>query len=338
VIEGFGRVFAKGFGIAQGCNDNNTYTHNDVYDGYSGGINIGALNCPFQGDSSSLTANNLVSFNNVYNLGQGVTNDFGCIYFNTTPPGATPPTGNQALNNVCHDVNDGSVHPGTHGYGGQGIYIDDYTGNVNVENNLVYRVSFFAIAQTCGPQGTPQNSPNIIKNNILAFSRLAAKYQGCTPSSATNQLFEMTNNLIFYDSGSIQNGCFSCLGGDCASVLPATVTFRSNLYCYVPSGSCNLPNPAFFSSNDQAGIITGCTQTTNYATLSDWQTQAGEDTASVLQNPFSSGPSSSSGDFTLTASPGVGFVLFDPSQAGSSLTAPAVLATFPTLTFSVSKF
>jgi hypothetical protein len=341
VIEGFGRVFPKGFGIAQGCNHDNLYTHNDIYDGYSGGINIGALNCPV--GNTSLAKNNVASFNKVYNLGQGVTNDFGCVYFNTTPLGAVPPSGNQALNNVCHDVTDASIVDAD-GYGGQGVYIDNYTGNVNVENNLVYRVSGSTVAQTCGPQGVLQDSHNIIKNNILAFSRLSVKQEGCTPSSASNKLFEMTNNLIIYDKGNIQGGCYSCLNGDCASVLPATVHFQMNMYCYAPSSiACTLPvdRAAFYSSNDPAGVSGGCNRTTTYSTLLQWQVSAGEDVSSVLQNPFTSS-SPTNNNYSLSGSLGVvGFVLFDPNQAGrtsTTIAGPTVPATFPAQSYAPSDF
>ena len=343
VIEGFGRVFPKGFGIAQGCNHDNLFKNNEIYDGYSGGINIGALNCPT--GNSSLTSNNVAAFNKVYNLGQGVTSDFGCIYFNTTPQGAVPPSGNKALNNVCHDVTDSSIFPNTGGYGGQGIYIDNYTGNVLVENNLVFRVSGSTIAQTCGPEGV-QNAQNIIKNNILAFSMGSIKQQGCTPSDASNKLFEMTNNLAIFDKGNIQGGCYSCLNGNCATVLPATVQFDSNMYCFAPSGAaCTLPPPnnraAFYSSNDPPNQSGNCGRTTTYSTLQQWQSLTGEDLGSVLQNPFSS-LNSTNNDFTPSGSLGiVGFTSFDPNQAGrtdNTIIAPSIQATFPAQSYQPSDF
>lgn len=348
VIDGFGRVFPKGFGIAQGCNHDNLYANNDIFDGYSGGINIGALNCPV--GSTSYTSNNVAQFNNIYNLGQGVSNDFGCVYFNTTPAGQTPPTGNQALNNVCHDVTDSNVFsatlPGLAGYGGQGMYIDNNSGSVNVENNLVYRVSGSAVAQTCGPQGQGlTNAQNVIKNNILAFSMQSVKQQGCTPADATNKLFEMANNLIIYDTGNIQGGCYSCLGGSCATVLPATVDFQSNMYCYLGNGGgCTLPSNRadFYSSDDPPLTSSNCQRTTTYSSLTQWQ-GVGEDLGSVLQNPFSNA-SATSNDFSLAGSTSaVGFVSFDPSQAGRNnpvilVPEPQVLATFPTQTYSAAQF
>lgn len=342
VIEGFGRIFAKGFGIAQGCNHDNTYTNNEIFDGYSGGINIGALNCP--GAGGTLAGNNVASFNLIHDLGQGVSNDFGCVYFNTTPQNIAPPSGNKALNNVCHNVTDASIVDAD-GYGGQGIYIDNYTGLVDAENNLVYRVSGSTVAQTCGGQGVPGAVQNTIKNNILAYSIQSVKQQGCTPSSATNKLFDMTNNLIIYDKGNIQGGCFSCLGGNCAAVLPATVNLNSNMYCFVQSGACAIPTgrPLFYSSEDPAGQFGNCSHgPTAYATLQQWQSLTNEDLSSVQQNPFSN-LSSSNSDFTLSGVQSmVGFVSFDASQAGTtSATIPvpsSIEATFPAQSYQASDF
>ena len=339
VIEGFGRTFAKAFGIAQGCNHDNLYTHNQIYDGYSGGINIGALNCPVA-YAPSLDSNNVASFNLIYNLGQGVTNDFGCVYFNTSPNGLMPPSGNQALNNVCHDVTDGSALDAD-GYGGQGIYIDNYTGLIDVENNLVYRMSGSTIAQTCGPQEVA-GAGNIIKNNILAFAKESIKQNGCTPSSSSDNMFEMTNNLVIYDHGHVQGGCFSCLGGNCSNVLPATMKFANNMYCYAPSGSSCTLSPqtfAFFSSQDPPNQAGGCAQSTTYSTLAAWQA-IGEDDGSVLKNPFNS-TSPTNNDYSLSSSPGVGFVVFDPTQAGRTdpvIMPPAVDPGFYTVVFAPSQF
>jgi hypothetical protein len=343
VIEGVGRIFAKGFGIAQGCNSNNTYSQNEIYDGYSGGINIGALNCPV--GNSSLTSGNTASYNLIYNLGQGVSNDFGCVYFNTSPYNANPvPTGNQALNNVCHDVSDDSKID-SDGYGGQGIYIDNYTGNVLVQNNLVFRVSGSTVAQTCGPEIS--NATNTIVNNVLAYSRQSIKQQGCTPLSPSNQLFTMTNNIIIYDKGNIQGGCFSCLGGNCSTVLPATVNMQNNLYCYNPgSGSCTLPTPAFFSSNDPAGQQGNCTQTTTYNTLSAWQA-IGEDVSSALGNAFSGAASGStnneygSPDTPLATSINFSTTNYLPQNAGRTnavLQAPTIQPTFQTNPYTPAQF
>ena len=54
-------------------------------------------------------------------------------------------------NNVVHDVNDASALMDKDGYGGDGLYADDFTSSVVMENNLVYRVSDNAVSFS-GPQ------------------------------------------------------------------------------------------------------------------------------------------------------------------------------------------
>ena len=48
--------------------------------------------------------NNISSFNHIYTIGEGILSDMGCIYLVTDPSS----TGNQILNNKCHDVVDAS--------------------------------------------------------------------------------------------------------------------------------------------------------------------------------------------------------------------------------------
>jgi hypothetical protein len=74
-----------------------------------------------------------------------------------------------------------------------------------------------------------------------------------------------------------------------------------------------------------------------FYTFTGWQKNAEEDTQSVVQNPGFNNPAYPADDYSLPkGSPGVGFVVFDPTQAGRSnpiLQPPAIAATFPTKTF-----
>jgi len=219
VIEGFGRVFPVGFGILQGQGHDNTYTHNEIYDGYHTAIEICALNCPPGAHDSHGSYNNTISFNHLYNLSQGVMNETACVYLNTSTPKFVP-AGNKVLNNKCHDVSDASTLD-RDGYAGHGIYLDNFTGSVDVENNLVYRVSATAVTMTAGP--FIPDKANTIKNNIFAFSRLrmigvgqAWDPRGCPKES--NLKFNATNNIFYFDRTEtsrppfiIQAGCtYSC--------------------------------------------------------------------------------------------------------------------------------
>jgi hypothetical protein len=114
------------------------------------------------------------------------------------------------------------------------------------------------------------------------------------------------------------------------------------MYCYAPSNNCTLPSPAFFSSNDPANQAGGCSQTTTYSSLQQWQ-GVGEDLGSMQQNPFSSvSPSNSTSDYSApSGASAVGFVTFDPTQAGRNnpvLPEPTIAPTFPTQTYSMNQF
>jgi hypothetical protein len=317
VVAGFGRHIPSGVGIQQGDGHDNTYTHNEIYDGYHSGIEICNLGC-IPGVSNSHGAfNNVSSFNHVYNIGQGITDDMGGIYYNTDPNA----TGNQVLNNKIHDVSDASKLD-TDGYAGQGIYLDENTSNALVENNLVYRTSAVGQAQTCGPQFA--GTPNTIKNNIFAFGRLGTKQEGCVPPASGVLQFVFTNNLIYYDNGYVQTGYAYCMNGPCTEVQK----YSDNMYCYAKGVNCALPTNPFYTTGSA-----GRSQTTYYSTLSAWQNATGEDSGSVVQNPGFANPVYPNDDYSLDTSPGVGFVVFDPSQAGRSnpvIPDPTVAAAFVT--------
>ena len=317
VIAGFGRTIPSAEGIFQGDGHDNLYTHNEVYDGYHGGIHVCSLTCRPGSQNSHGAYNNISSFNHVHDLGQGILSDLGAIYYNTDPAA----TGNQVLNNKIHDVSDASALD-TDGYAGQGIYIDDSTSNMLIQNNLVYRTSSSLVAQTCGPQ-TP-GTPNNIVNNIFAYGRLGTKQEGCAPPAPGVLQFNFTNNLVYFDRGRVQGGSLLC-GTNCTLIQ----MFADNMYCYVPGTQCAPPANTFYTTDSTGKYGSGRT----FASFAAWQSGTAEDTGSAVQDPAFSHPAYPDDDYTLKESPGVGFVVFDPSRAGRSnpvIPSPTVEATFPT--------
>ena len=343
VVEGYGRVIPASFGIGQGMGHDNLYTHNDVYDGYHCAVStsqsIGEATKP----SGIGNANNVISFNHVYNLLQGIMNDGGSIRIDGGNSVFTA-AGNKILNNKIHDVTDASIMD-PNGYGGHGIYMDDNTGLVDVENNLVYRVSGAAVYSPHGP-AAPKEA-NIIKNNILAYASLAmvsvsGPFQNGVPA-AIPQEFTVTNNIFYFDRTSSSNPPFRVQGGCWYAGGAAFVSFQqfnNNLYWRTDGAFANDAKAFHVQPAAGTGPNAPCSDdkaTWTFYPFSGWQQTVGEDAQSVVQNPGFTNPAYPADDYSLPkGSPGVGFVVFDTRQAGRSnplIMPPSVPATFPTKSF-----
>ncbi len=343
VVEGYGRTIPAAFGIGQGMGHDNSYTHNDVYDGYHCAIStsqsIGDGTLP----AGIGNANTVISFNHVYNLLQGIMNDGGSIRIDGGNSVFTA-AGNKILNNKIHDVTDASIMD-SNGYGGNGVYLDNDTGLVEVENNLVYRVSGFNVYTPHGPAAPDQS--NVIKNNILAYGRQGMisvnfPYGGGVPSTIP-QVFEIGNNLFYFDRNNsstpkfwVQGGCLYAGGAEFTQYQ----SWNMNLYWRTDGSFPTDPKAFAVQPNPGTGPDAPCSGNTNdwtFYTFSGWQQTVGEDLQSVAQNPGFNNPAYPADDYSLpNGSPGVGFVVFSPSQAGRSnpvINPPAVPATFPTKSF-----
>ncbi len=344
VVEGFGRVIPAAFGIGQGEGHDNLYTHNDVYDGYHTAISISEANGDNAPPIGNGEANNTISFNHVFNLFQGIANDGGALRIEAGNHVFTA-AGNKILNNKVHDVSDSSVQD-PNGYGGYGIYMDNQTGLVDVENNLVYRVSDTAMETPQGP--SLPNEANIIKNNIVAFGRTALvginfPYPAGVPNVA-NQSFNITNNLFYFDRSfanapnfSVQGGCVYPGGFP----YPEFQQWNSNLYWRTDGKFATAPQAfrvqpnAVPAGTDQHAPCSGNLSNWTFYAFPAWQTQTGEDAQSVVKDPGFKNPLAD--DFSLpNGSPGVGFLVFDLTQFGRlnpAINPPAIPATFPTMPF-----
>jgi len=296
-ITGVGRFLPGGYGIYVMNSHNNVISHNSISDIYSNGISEGATygyNLAVQ----PLAHDNLIEFNLVYDINQGVAEDGGAIY---TASGSGQ--GNKILNNVVHDVT-AYLNSTTHGYGGWGIYFDSTSQNVYSANNLVYRTSFPSIHQNDGFNNT-------VTNSILAFGNF-----GMIDRSHNNgSSLTVTHNIMLWDinsaQGSFQRGIWTC-----AATCVSQFSFSSNLYWYL-NGS---PNFITTSGNNAAGVS---------HTLAQWQA-LGEDVGSIVANPMFANPGYPADNFTLASSSpalSIGFVPFNPALAGVM---PGTLAPNPT--------
>ncbi|MGD0268024.1 MAG: choice-of-anchor D domain-containing protein [Candidatus Sulfotelmatobacter sp.] len=322
LFEGFSRVIPSSPAIVQGAGHDNTYTHNDIYDGYHSGIEVClAPTCSPGTKNSSGTFNNVASYNHVFDLYEGVTDDGGAIYF-ATGGSAFVATGNQIVNNKIHDTSDASIID-SDGYGGYGINLDGSTGLVTVENNLVYRVSAMGINMTHGPQ--LPNKANTVTNNIFAYARQGMIANGnpyltdVCPSGGPNLIFNTSNNLFYFDLTStggfyVQSGCDYA----CGSSLTSLHNWQSNLY-WRANGTFNTDPDAFHyqTTASSPNICASSSKSWTFETFAGWQ-GLGEDLSGVSNvNPGFTNPVYPYDDYSLpNGSPGVGFVVFDPSDAG----------------------
>jgi len=369
VVEGWGRTIPSTFGIAQGVGHDNLYTHNDVYDGYHVGISISISGSDFP--TSSGPANNTISFNHVHDTHQGILNDGGAIRVGAGN-GVFTAAGNKILNNKVHDINSAAVLDGSgrepgcakknpdlpcDGYGGHGLYLDNQTGLTDVENNLVYRVSDSAVNF---PKTPPEpNEANILKNNIFAFAR-RSMINDISPyssgSTTPNLTFVATSNIFYFDRNPNSPGQPFFVQSDCTFVQSPPYTYRqyqqwdSNLYYrtdgtfdsdplafhYQPNASGDPDQPCINDNPKLDPTIWSFVPFSDPSNGPSWQA-LGQDVAGNVANPGFAHPEYPFDDYSLpNGSPGYGFVVFDPNQAGRSnpvIEPPDVPRTFFTQTF-----
>jgi len=357
LIQGYSRVFADGEGIAQGNGHDITYTHNDINDGYHAGISVCLEGCPSVGFAASGT--NITSqYNHIWNIMQGITADGGSLYYNVGQSAGSG-SGNLIQNNLVHDTTDSSiidVRVQGSGYGGEGIYLDNQSAGVDVENNVVYRVSADTAWLSEGPAaGQPANTFN---NNVFAYGRLGMFNentpwpQGCTsPSLRAN----ITHNLFYFDlddsSGFyVTRGC----AYSCGLNYNQFQNFQGNLY-WRTDGAFATYGDAFHVLPSTPADVSTCSQPSSPKTawtnfdMSMWQTGAplvngtplpmNEDQGGGTINP-GFGTSGDSSDYLLSSSPIGGFdyaktndTINNAGRSNPVINPAPVPATFPTYSY-----
>lgn len=203
IIRGCGRVHPSAVGVWIGQSANNRVTHNDISDTFYTGVSVGWT----WGYGRSLATNNLVAFNRVHKIGQGVLSDMGGIYTLGVSPGSAQ------IGNVIFDVR-------AHDYGGWGIYPDEGSTGWRIESNLVWNCT---CVDPHGGGGFHQHygATNFIANNIFALSSgppmQATRVEDHLSFTLQRNLIVSSNNPFFtgpWDKIQFQSrsNCFACVG------------------------------------------------------------------------------------------------------------------------------
>jgi hypothetical protein len=325
LITGGGRVGVVGWGMQVGNAHHILIEHNEISDFYNTGIGVGYD----WGYACSVAHDDVVQFNSIHNLGQGITSDLGGVYYLS---GIN--TGNKVLNNVVHDID----HDPYGGYGGWGLYLDGGATQILVANNLVYRTTDASLHLNSwgGAPPNPPPTPNIFRNNILAYGAMGAMDRH-NDTNFLSMVFE--NNIFYYDMASIQYGYWYCEGKPtCTNYFQ----LDSNIY-FNKSISGGQPSAPFFSTH-YAAPNSGQQPPKTPLTFTQWQA-TGEDRQSLFANPQFVNPTPGVDNFTLgsnSPASSIGFAPFDPRQAGRlpgfSILPPQNAPAFPLLARPINKF
>ncbi len=174
-----GRYHCSGIGVLVGHASDNVVTHNDITDFFYTGVSVGWS----WGYSGSVAQRNEISFNRIWRIGQKVLADMGGVYTLGTSFGTV------VSNNVVHDVK-------TYSYGGWGLYMDEGSEGIVMENNLVYDTDDASLFQHYGRN-------NVYRNNIgIGGRRSAIGVAKQWRSNRNHVQYSAERNILVWDKTS----------------------------------------------------------------------------------------------------------------------------------------
>jgi len=176
-IHDLGKVFHGAIGVWVGQSDSNVIAHNEIRD-----LSYTAISCGWQwGYGPSKAHHNRIEYNHLHHVGPGKLCDMGGIYLLGVSPGTV------IRGNLIHDIWD----VGWDGIGASGIYPDEGSSNLLIENNVVYRTASGGLAVHYGKD-------NVAVNNIFALGR---DDQVCLGRSDKESSLKFERNIVYYDEG-----------------------------------------------------------------------------------------------------------------------------------------
>jgi hypothetical protein len=178
LIRDLGRDFYGAIPVWIGQSSGNTISHNEICDANYSGISCGWT----WGYGPSAANHNIIEYNYLHHLGRGWLCDMAAIYTLGIQPGTV------IRNNLIHDIYDWAE-----GYGAGGIYPDEGSSQMLIENNVVYRTASGGLTVHYGKE-------NICRNNIFAFGRDNQIYLGRRDKESS---LTLDHNLVIYEEGAL---------------------------------------------------------------------------------------------------------------------------------------
>ncbi|MCC5843451.1 MAG: right-handed parallel beta-helix repeat-containing protein [Verrucomicrobia bacterium] len=183
-VHAGGQIHHCGTGIQLRHAGDCLVAHNHIHDYYYSAISVGWT----WGYHPTVSHNNLIEFNHIHDIGKGLLSDMGGIYLLGVAPGTV------VRNNLIHGVR--SAH-----YGGWGIYPDEGSSHLLIENNLCYDTQ-------CPPFHQHFGRENIVRNNIFAFGCEAvfafSRSEACRGLSVYHNIF-LGKGVPMFTSGYANN-------------------------------------------------------------------------------------------------------------------------------------
>ena len=260
LVSDGGRFHPAGVGVLIAHASDCSVVHNEIRDLFYTGVSVGWT----WGYSGSPSQRNTVAFNLIHDIGRGELADMGGVYTLGTSFGTC------VSNNVIHGVH-------SYSYGGWGLYPDEGSEGITLENNLVYDTDDASFHQHYGRD-------NVLRNNILVDS---ANGQIAVTRAEDHRSLTCERNIVVWSKGD----AFVKYGGTKSE--RAKIDWRRNLWWRA-------------DGKDEF----------NGTSFADWRRRV-KDEGSVFADPlFADWKAHDFTLSPKSPALGLGFVPFDPSLAG----------------------